>query len=536
MNSITVSPIRPVVLCILDGWGSRAEDVDNAIILGNTPNFDHMSQTCPMAYLETSGLRVGLPEGQMGNSEVGHTNLGGGRVVLQDLPRIDESVAKGDLADIETLKSTIDSLKKTGGTCHVMGLLSPGGVHSHQDHMVALTAALSAAGIPVAVHAFLDGRDVPPSSAKGYVEKFEQDIRALDNVKIATVTGRYYAMDRDKRWDRVEKAYTGMVDAVGHRADGALEAIELSYAADITDEFVLPTIIGDYAGMKDGDGLLMANFRADRAREILATLVEPDFEGFSRQRVPNFCTRLGMSEYSVHLNGFMNVMFPSDALVDTLGEVVSQNGLTQLRISETEKYAHVTFFSNGGSEDVYPGEDRILIPSPDVATYDLKPEMSAAEVTDNLVAAITAEKYDLIVVNFANPDMVGHTGIMSAAKIAVETVDGCLGRLDEALSQVGGCMLVTADHGNIELMKDQKTGQPHTAHTTNLVPFILVNGRAAAGLLKTGEEFALDSGCLADVAPTILSLMGLEQPDAMTGHSLLKVRAAENMQEDRVSG
>lgn len=535
MNSVTVSPTKPVVLCILDGWGSRVEELDNAIILGNTPNFDRLSRTNPMGYLETSGLKVGLPEGQMGNSEVGHTNLGGGRVVLQDLPRIDQSVADGELSEIESLKLTIARLKETGGTCHLMGLLSPGGVHSHQDHMVALAQAVSAAGIPVAVHAFLDGRDVPPSSAKGFVEKFEQDISGLTNVRLVTVTGRYYAMDRDQRWDRVEKAYHGMVDAVGDRADSALGAVEASYAAAVTDEFMLPTIIGNYDGMQDGDGLLMANFRADRAREILAALVDPAFDGFERRR-PLFCTRLGMSEYSVHLSEFMEVMFPSEKLVDTLGEIVSRHGLTQLRIAETEKYAHVTFFFNGGSESVYAGEDRILVPSPDVATYDLQPEMSAAEVTDNLVAAITAKKYDLIVVNFANPDMVGHTGIMSAAKIAVETVDNCLGRLEVALQQAGGCMLVTADHGNIELMKDQTTGQPHTAHTTNLVPFILVNGGPAAGLLNDGEQFALENGCLADVAPTILSLMGLEQPEAMTGNSLLRVCPAsvKKIEEGRV--
>ncbi len=519
MNSLK-SP-KPVVLCILDGWGSRAESVDNAITLGHTPNFDQMTQSCPLGYLETSGLKVGLPDGQMGNSEVGHTNLGGGRVVLQDLPRIDKSIADGNFSNIEALKTSIASLKSTGGTCHLMGLLSPGGVHSHQDHMVALAKTLSMAGIPVAIHAFLDGRDVPPSSAKGFVEKFEQDISSFDNVKITTVTGRYYAMDRDKRWDRVKKAYHGMVDAVGNVAPNALDAIEASYADGNSDEFMLPAIIGDYGGMKDGDALLMANFRADRAREILTALMDPDFDGFTRNRHLNFCNHLGMSEYSNALNAFMTTLFPSEELIDTLGEIISRNDMKQLRIAETEKYAHVTFFFNGGSEEIYNGEDRILIPSPDVATYDLKPEMSAPEVTDNLVDAITSQKYDLIVVNFANPDMVGHTGIMTAAKIAVETVDNSLGRLKHALEEVGGCMLVTADHGNIELMKNQKTGQPHTAHTTNLVPFILVNGPG---------NYTLESGCLADVAPTILHLIGLEQPEAMTGHCLLKDDAT-NMTE-----
>ncbi len=525
MTDITIDPTRPVVLCILDGWGSRQEATDNAIIQANTPNFDDMTRTCPMAHLNTSGLDVGLPDGQMGNSEVGHTNIGAGRVVLQDLPRIDKAIANGELSGIDSLKSTIARLKSTGGVCHLMGLISPGGVHSHQDHMAALVKILSEAGIPVMIHGFLDGRDVPPRSAMGYIRKFEQDISPYGTARIVTVTGRYYAMDRDKRWGRVEKAFNAMVNAVGNHADDAPAAISASYDADISDEFMLPAIIGDYQGMKDGDAILMANFRADRAREILTALVDPDFDGFSRRRMPDFCTCLGISEYSAALSSFMETLFPSEDIIDTLGEVVSRNGLTQLRIAETEKYAHVTFFLNGGSEGVYDGEDRILIPSPDVATYDLKPEMSAPEVTDRLVAAITSEKYDLIVVNFANPDMVGHTGIMSAAIIAVETIDNSLGQLTRALKTVDGTMLVTADHGNIELMTDQKTRQPHTAHTTNLVPCILVNDRAAGRLLNDGDRLALNDGSLADVAPTILALMGLEQPESMTGHCLLKTVA-----------
>lgn len=524
MSVMPTKPAKPVVLCILDGWGSRNETRDNAITLANSPNYDLFIRTCPVAHLQTSGLAVGLPEGQMGNSEVGHTNLGAGRVVLQDLPRIDKSIADGDFREIAALKSAIVRLKSTGGTCHLMGLLSPGGVHSHQDHMVALADMLSRAGIPVAVHAFLDGRDVPPSSAGEFVKKFDQDTSRFDNVKIATITGRYYAMDRDKRWDRVEKAYNAVVDAVGQPANTALEAIEASYAANITDEFIQPAIIGTYQGMKDGDAVLMANFRADRARQILSALADPDFDNFARCRSVDFCCHLGMSDYSSALNEFFDSLFPSVEIVNTLGEIISRKGLKQLRIAETEKYAHVTFFFNGGSEEVYGGEDRILIPSPNVATYDLKPEMSAPEVTDNLVDAIISGKYDLVIVNFANPDMVGHTGIMAAAKIAVETVDHCLGRLRSALEAVGGVMLITADHGNIELMKNQKTGQPHTAHTTNLVPFILVNGEA--GLLNSGDSFAIENGALADVAPTILNLMGLEQPRAMTGHSLLKVTPA----------
>jgi len=535
MTNIPTTPPKPVVLCILDGWGSRDDADDNAISQGNTPNFDRMTNTCPMAYLETSGLAVGLPDGQMGNSEVGHTNLGAGRTVLQDLPRIDDAISSGAFPEIEALKSTIARLESSGGTCHLMGLMSPGGVHSHQNHMVALTRALSAAGIPVAVHAFLDGRDVPPKSAEGYIQKFEQDIQQFTHAGIATVTGRYYAMDRDKRWDRVKKAYNGIVDAVGTPAENARAALKASYDNNITDEFMLPAIIGGYSGMKDGDALIMANFRADRAREILTALVDPDFSGFERKRRPEFCAVLGMSEYSDALNSYMATLFPSEDISDTLGEIISRNGLTQLRISETEKYAHITFFFNGGNEDVYPGEDRILVPSPDVATYDLKPEMSAPEVTDKLVAAIISEKYDLIVVNFANPDMVGHTGIMSAAITAVETIDKSLGRLQDALIKVGGTMLVTADHGNIELMTDHKSGQPHTAHTTNLVPFILVNGDAAMGMLNRGEHFAINNGSLADVAPTILTLMSLEQPGSMTGHSLLRGEAAANTAGDQAT-
>ncbi|NOZ42533.1 MAG: 2,3-bisphosphoglycerate-independent phosphoglycerate mutase [Alphaproteobacteria bacterium] len=533
MTLLPINPTKPVVLCILDGWGNRRQSRDNAIALGHTPNYDGFIRTCPVASLETSGVAVGLPDGQMGNSEVGHTNIGAGRVVFQDLPRIDKAIADDQLAAIAALKSAIAHLKSTGGTCHLMGLLSPGGVHSHQHHMVALAAILSAAGIPVAVHAFLDGRDVPPSSAGEFIEKFEADTASFDRVKIATVTGRYYAMDRDQRWQRVEKAYNAMMDAVGAPAPSALAALRASYAADITDEFMLPAIIGPYQGMKDGDAVLMANFRADRAREILLALLDPDFNGFSRHRQVDFCSRLGMSDYSAALGEFMTTLFPSEEIIDTLGEVVARNGLTQLRIAETEKYAHVTFFFNGGSEAAYDGEERILIPSPDVATYDLQPQMSAPEVTDRLTEAIISGKYDLIIVNFANPDMVGHTGILAAAKIAVETVDDSLGRVRDAVKQAKGTLLISADHGNIELMKDQKSGQPHTAHTTNLVPFILVNGDAAAGLLNDGDRFMLENGRLADIAPTILSLMGLEQPRAMTGHSLLKIAADQKNAADQ---
>ena len=514
---MTLKPTKPVVLCILDGWGARESTENNAIKLANTPNYDAITAQFPGALLQTSGMAVGLPEGQMGNSEVGHMNIGGGRVVKQELPRIDEAISNDQLKDIECLKKSIAALKDTGGTCHILGLLSPGGVHSHQDHMVGLAREYAKASIPVSIHAFTDGRDVPPKSALEFVQKFETDIANMENVRIATVTGRYFAMDRDNRWDRVAKAHNAIAVATGLNVATANAAINDAYQADLTDEFIEPSIIGDYSGMRDGDAIVMANFRADRAREIMATFVDPAFDGFVKLREVNLCAAVGMSKYSDLLIKYMDCLFPTEPLKNTLGEIVSGHNLKQLRIAETEKFAHVTFFFNGGSEDLYDGEERILIPSPDVATYDLKPEMSAPEVTDKLVAAILAEKFDLIVVNYANPDMVGHTGVLEAAIKAVEAIDGCLGRLKDALQSVGGSMLVTADHGNIELMKDPKTGGPHTAHTTNLVPFILINDQA-----RSNDAIKLENGALCDVAPTILSLMGLNQPGSMTGQSLIK--------------
>jgi len=502
---------RPVVLCILDGWGYRPERQDNAIALANTPVWTKLLADCPHALLATSGLQVGLPNGQMGNSEVGHMNLGAGRVVMQDLPRIDQAVADGSLAKNPRLQDFIAALKKSGGKAHLLGLLSPGGVHSHQDHMAALARILSDAGVPVLVHAFLDGRDTPPSSAREFLTRFMTDVEGKA-VSFATISGRYYAMDRDKRWDRVTLAYNAMVEAKGEEAADAIAAVDASYHNGKTDEFVLPTVIGGYQGMKDGDGLLMANYRSDRAREILTTLVDPAFDGFARPRVPAFAARLGMAEYSKDLNAFLTLLFPPESLSQILGEVVSDKGLTQLRIAETEKYAHVTFFFNGGREQVFPGEDHILINSPKVATYDLQPEMSAPEVTDKLVEAIGSGKYDMMVANFANGDMVGHTGILSAAIKAVETLDGCLGRLKEAIVKAGGIMVITADHGNAEMMRDPVTGEPYTAHTIGRVPVVLLNGPVGKGLAD---------GRLADVAPTVLSLMGLAQPAEMTGHSLL---------------
>lgn len=535
MTNILPNPTRPVVLCILDGWGNREENDNNAIILGTTPHYDALIASSPRSLLNTSGLAVGLPEGQMGNSEVGHMNLGGGRVVLQDLPRINHSIEKGEFLSIESLNTSIQALKKSGGTCHLMGLLSPGGVHSHQNHMIALARAFDDAGVPVALHAFLDGRDVAQKSAENFIRTVEQEIAGLKNVKIATLCGRYYAMDRDQRWNRVVKAYANMVQANGLKAESALEALQSSYADEIVDEFVLPVTLGSYAGMKDGDGLVMANFRADRAREILSAFVDPDFEGFERGLPIDFACRTGMVSYSRALDRYVEVLFPKEELADTLGEIVARNGMTQLRIAETEKYAHVTFFFNGGSEDVYEGEERILVPSPDVATYDLQPEMSAPELTDKLTKAIRSEKFDLIVVNYANPDMVGHSGNLKAAIKAVEAVDHCLGRVQEALIDGGGTMLVTADHGNIELMKDPESGQPHTAHTTNLVPFILVNSSAASAKLAPDMTFKMKNGNLCDVAPTLLSLLGLEQPIAMTGSSLLEIISLEKTTRSAVA-
>ncbi|NQV22356.1 MAG: 2,3-bisphosphoglycerate-independent phosphoglycerate mutase, partial [Rhodospirillales bacterium] len=445
-------------------------------------------------------------------------NLGGGRVVKQDLPRIDEAIQTGSFEQNAELKRFIAALDDSGGTCHLMGLLSPGGVHSHQNHMAALAREISKKGVEVQIHAFLDGRDTPPRSAGGYLDDFCREVSGLNTVSIATLCGRYFAMDRDQRWERVAKAYDAIALGRGLHADDPRAAVDASYRSDITDEFVEPTVLSGYDGIMDGDGLLMANFRADRAREILTALLDPDFDGFERARVVAMAAACGMVEYSTALNPYIAALFPPETVDRSLGEVVATAGLKQLRIAETEKYAHVTFFFNGGSEAVFPGEDRILVPSPKVATYDLQPEMSAGELTDSLVEAIAAAKYDFIVVNYANPDMVGHTGIFPAALKAVETVDICLGRLLDAVERAGGVLLITADHGNIEHMKDQSSGQPHTAHTTNGVPAILAT---EPGLSSAGDSvISLSNGRLSDVAPTLLYFLGLDQPREMTGQNL----------------
>ncbi len=503
---------KPVMLVVLDGWGWREERADNAVRQASTPNFDKYWAASPHNFLHTSGHDVGLPDGQMGNSEVGHLNLGAGRVVMQDLPRIDATVVDGSIARIPALQDLIAKLRASGGTCHLLGLLSPGGVHSHQDHAIALAKAVAAAGVKVAIHCFSDGRDTAPRAAPAFFRNFEAGLAGTPGVKIATVIGRYFAMDRDNRWERASQAYNAMVSAEGARAADAQAAIAAAHAAEKTDEFIPASVIGDYAGMQDGDGLLCFNFRADRVREILAALLDPAFDGFARNRTPRFAAAAGMTQYSTALDAFLTTLFAPQSMADKLGEVVSRAGLNQLRIAETEKYPHVTYFLNGGEEAVLPGEDRIMVPSPKVATYDLQPEMSAPELTQKAVEAIDSGQYSLIVLNFANPDMVGHTGVLSAAITAVETVDAGLGRIAEAVLRQGGALLATADHGNCEMMRDPATGGPHTAHTTNVVPAMLIGAPAGAQMAE---------GKLADVAPTLLALLGLPQPAAMTGRSLL---------------
>jgi len=503
---------KPVMLMILDGWGYRTETADNAVAQAKTPNFDRLMASCPHALLHTSGRVVGLPEGQMGNSEVGHLNIGAGRVVMQELPRIDLAVEDGSLAKNPVLIKLIDKVKGTGGTCHLLGLISPGGVHSHQNQGLALAKILTGAGVPVVVHAYLDGRDTPPESAAEYIKDFEAGLP--ENAVIGTLIGRYYGMDRDKRWERVSQSYNLIVSAEGKHFETAQEAIAASYAEKITDEFVKAISLKDYTGVKDGDALLCFNFRADRVREILGALLDPEFGGFQRAVQPKFVAAVGLTPYSDALAPFIGALFLPEPMDDLLSEVVSAAGKTQMHMAETEKYPHVTFFFNGGREKPFEGEDRIMVASPKVATYDLQPEMSAPELTDKAVAAIETGKYDMFILNFANPDMVGHTGILAAAIKAVETVDAGLGRIADAIAAQHGALLVTADHGNCEMMRDPETGEPHTAHTTNPVPVFCLGAPAGA---------KLHDGILADLAPTVLALMGMQQPAAMTGKSLLEV-------------
>ena len=503
-----MSAPKPVVLCILDGWGLREGAEGNAPMLADTPHFDAIMQG-PHAKLLTHGNDAGLPTGQMGNSEVGHTNIGAGRVVAMDLGQIDLAIEDGSFFRNAALAGFIAKLRASGGAAHLMGLVSDGGVHGHLVHIAAAARAITDAGVPVVVHAITDGRDVAPSSARHFMCAL-MDILP-PQARIATVTGRYFALDRDNRWDRVETAYRAMVLGQGRLAPDPLAAVAVAQEAGQTDEFIPAHVVGDYAGFAEGDGLFCLNFRSDRAREILAAIADPDFDGFARDK-PALAALLGMVSYSDRHDGWFETVFPKRDIRNTLGAWVAQHGLRQFRLAETEKYPHVTFFLNGGVEAPYPGEDRHMPQSPKVATYDLQPEMSAAEVTEAFVQAIGAG-YDLIVTNYANPDMVGHTGDIAAAVKACEAVDAGLGAVLAALQAAGGAMIVTADHGNCETMIDPVTGGPHTAHTLNPVPVALVGGPAGVHLRD---------GRLADLAPTVLDLMGLDLPPEMTGRTLIQ--------------
>ncbi|WP_421905645.1 2,3-bisphosphoglycerate-independent phosphoglycerate mutase [Mameliella sp.] len=500
--------MKPVILTILDGWGLREEEANNAPKLANTPTMDRLMATCPHATLITHGPDVGLPTGQMGNSEVGHTNIGAGRVVAMDLGQIDLAIEDGSFFDNEAILEFADNVKAAGGRAHIMGLTSDGGVHAHTDHLLAAAKVLTDQGLDVLVHVITDGRDVAPTSAHNQVQAFA--LALPEGARIATVSGRYYAMDRDNRWERVEKAYRAVVDAKADALEDPSEGIAVRYDLDQTDEFIEPFIIEGYEGIKPGDGLFFVNFRGDRAREILSAIGDPDFDGFERTK-PDLSAMLGMVEYSDRHNEYMTTAFPKRKIVNTLGEWVAKQGKTQFRLAETEKYPHVTFFLNGGKEVPEPHEDRFMPKSPKVATYDLQPEMSAGEVTEKFLGAIDSG-YDLIVVNYANPDMVGHTGDLQAAMKACEAVDAGLGQVVDRLEQTGGALLVIADHGNCETMVDPETGGPHTAHTTNLVPVVLYGAP---------DVEKLRDGRLADVAPTLLQLMDLPQPEEMTGESLI---------------
>ncbi len=506
---------KTVILIVLDGWGINAHTDGNAIALAKAPVYRQLLSDHPHTELRASGEAVGLPDGQMGNSEVGHLNLGAGRVVYQDSTRISKAIRDGEFFQNPVLLSAMGRVKKSNGALHLMGLLSDGGVHSRLDHLYAMLDLVKAQGITkVFFHIFLDGRDTPPSSALGYISALEEHLSGIG--KIATVSGRYYAMDRDKRWDRVIKTYEAMVQAKGTHSFSAAEAVQQSYADGKTDEFLVPTVILDknshmpIGPVNDGDGVIFCNFRSDRAREITQALTASEFQGFSRTRTPQLASFVCLTTYDDSFE--LPVAFAPTRLTHILGQVLSAHGVRQLRIAETEKYAHVTFFFNGGEETPFPLEERILIPSPrDVATYDKKPEMSAREVADALVKNILSRQYGFILANFANPDMVGHTGVMEAAIQAVEALDECLGRVLQAAQDAGAVVVITADHGNIEQMKDPENGQPFTAHTTNRVPFILVGEKVR---LKAG-------GLLADVAPTVLALKHFKKPEEMTGDSLI---------------
>lgn len=504
---------KPLALIIMDGWGYRADASNNAVAQANTPILDHLAQTKPNALISGSGLDVGLPDGQMGNSEVGHTNIGAGRVVYQDLTRIDKDISEGTFFSHPVLKPAVDKAVSADKAVHILGLLSPGGVHSHENHMLAMVELAAKEGAKaIYVHAFLDGRDTPPQSAQASIDVFEAKFKALGVGRFASLIGRYYAMDRDNRWERVQAAYDLLTEGKSEfNADSATAGLAQAYERNETDEFVKATRIGDIASVNDGDTVIFMNFRADRAREITRAFVDTDFTGFTRSVSPK-CEFIMLTQYAADID--TACAYPPEDLVNTLGEWLEKKGKTQLRISETEKYAHVTFFFNGGKETPFEGEDREIIPSPKVATYDLQPEMSSKELTAKMVEAIKSGKYDVIICNYPNGDMVGHTGVMEAAVKACEAVDSSIGEIVEALKEVGGECLITADHGNAEQMVDPKTGNIHTAHTNLPVPFIYV-GRDA-----TMKE----NGRLSDIAPTMLTLIGEEIPAEMTGHSLVVLK------------
>lgn len=504
---------RPLILCILDGWGHTTQSQHNAIAAAKTPTWDRWAKTYPEILLEASGPSVGLPEGQMGNSEVGHTTIGTGRVVLQDLPHIHESIKSGAFARNKEIQSVIQGLKKTKKSVHIMGLYSEGGVHSHKDHILELIRLCGAAHIPTHLHLFLDGRDTPPKTALTDITELQKTLLDYPSVSVATLAGRFYAMDRDQRWERTEPAYHAIVHAKSTTFTCPVEAIQDAYQKDVTDEFMHPCRNVSYKGMADGDAWIMANFRADRVRQLLHALTDQKWAHFDRETLPKFSYQVGMKGYSADLEKRISVLFPPSQVQDTLGEVLAAQNLTQLRIAETEKYAHVTFFFNGGVEKELPKEQRVLIPSPKVKTYDLQPEMSAQAITDAVVKDLEAGISDVIIMNYANTDMVGHTGKMAPTIKAVETVDHCLQQLEAAILKQGGILMVTADHGNAETMENPKTHQPHTAHTTNPVPFVCVTDVPYKALQKTGALF--------DVAPTVLQALGITVPAAMTGKTLL---------------
>ena len=505
---------KVTMLMILDGFGINENEKANAVKLANTPNIDKLMKICPTTKIYTSGLNVGLPDGQMGNSEVGHTNIGAGRIVYQELTRITKSIEDGDFFSNPELVESIENCKKHNSKLHILGLLSDGGVHSHIRHLFAVLELAKRKDFEdVYVHCFMDGRDTPPTSGESYIIKLEEKMKEKGVGKIASISGRFYAMDRDKRWNRVQKAYDAIVNGKGIKCTSAISAIEGSYQKEVFDEFVQPTVIINQnnepiAKIEENDSVIFFNFRPDRARELTRAIVDNDFNEFQTKKMN--LDYVCFTQYDETMPN-VKIAFKPETLKNTFGEYISNRGLTQLRIAETEKYAHVTFFFNGGEEKQYPGEDRILVPSPKVETYDLKPEMSAIEVTDKVVEAINSRKYDCIILNYANPDMVGHTGNLDAAIKAIETIDECVGRVVEAVNSNEGILLITADHGNAEQMLDYKTGEPHTAHTTNPVPLILVGK----------EDVKLKEGKLADLAPTMLKLMGLEKPDEMTGESII---------------